>query len=73
MNEYPIVDTIWEKGVGLFKKNHKYKGRPDIIIAEWPKNIFKNKIVNRIWEMFLSFVVWEIWKTWNLKNFENKK
>ena len=57
----------------MFKKNHRCKGRPDSTIIEWPKNIFKNKIVNRIRELFLGFMVWQIWKTRNLKNFENKK
>ena len=60
LDECPIADAIWSKGVRLFKKNHRYKGRPNITLAEWPKNIFKKKIVNRIGELFLGFVVWEI-------------
>ena len=32
---------------------------------------FKNKILNRIWELYPRFVVWDIWKTRNLKTFEN--
>ena len=31
-----------------FKKNHRHKGRSEITIAEWPKKVFKNKIVNRL-------------------------
>ena len=60
LDKCPIADAIWEKGFGMLKKSHRYKGRPDITIVEWPKNIFKNKIVNRIWEFFPGFVVWEI-------------
>jgi len=29
--------------------------------------------VNRIWDLFLGFVVWEIQKNQNLKIFENKR
>ena len=57
----------------MFKKNNRHKGHPDLTIEEWPNNAFKNKIVNRVWELFPSFIVWEIWKTWNIRIFENKQ
>ena len=73
LDEFPIEGAIWERDSGVFKKNHRHKGRHDLTIAKWPKNIFKNKIVNKVWELFLRFIVWEIWKTRNLKFFENKQ
>ena len=62
LDECPISTAIWERGTGLFKTNRKHIGRPDITIVEWAKNIFKNKLVNRIWELFPGFVVWEFGK-----------
>ena len=56
----------------MFKTNNRHSGRPDLTIVEWPKNKFKNKILNRIWDLYPDFVVWEIWKTRNLKIFENR-
>ena len=73
MDECPIATAIWERGSRMFKCNGRNISRPDITIAKWPKNIFKNKIVNTIWDLYPGFVVWEIWKTRNLKIFENKK
>ena len=34
--------------------------------------VFKNKIVNRLWELLPGFMVWELWKTRNSQIFENK-
>ena len=33
---------------------------------------FKNKIVNRLWELLSGFTIWELWKTYNSRIFENK-
>ena len=57
----------------MFKNNARQEGRPDLTIDEWPKNRFKNKNLNRIWELYPGFVVWEIWKTCNQIFFENMK
>ena len=57
MDECPIEGAIWERDSGVFKKNHRHKGRHDLTIAKWPKNIFKNKIVNMVWEFFFKFIV----------------
>ena len=54
------------------RKKHRHRGRPDVAIAEWPKNVFKNNIVNRMWELLPDFTIWELWKTRNLRIFENK-
>ena len=66
LDECPIAEAIWEKGIVMFKKNHRHKGLPDLTIEEWSKNTFKNKIVNRVWELFPGFTFWEIWKTRNI-------
>ena len=57
----------------MFKNNHRHKGHPYLTIEKWPKNAFKNKIVNRVSELFSSFIVWEIWKTRNIRIFETKQ
>ena len=54
------------------KEAQRHTGRPDLTIVEWKKNVFKNKIVNIVRELFLGFTVWEIWKTPNLRIFKNK-
>ena len=59
LDECMIAKAIWEKGTGIFKKNHRHKGRRDLTIVEWPKTSFKNKILNRVWDLFLGFTVWE--------------
>ena len=72
LDECTVADSIWEKRVSMFKRNHRHKGRPDITIAEWPTKVFKNKIVNSLWELLPGFTIWELWKTRNSQIFENK-
>ena len=72
LDECPVASGIWDSRSGLFKINAKHSSRPDLTIFEWPKNKFKKKILNRIWDLYPGFMVWEIWKTRNLKIFENR-
>ena len=72
LDECRVTDSLWEKGSAIFSKNHTHRGRPNITIANWPINSFKNKIVNRLWELLPGFTIWEIWKTQNKQTFENK-
>ena len=65
LDECKVAESIWEKGVAIFRRNHRHKGRPNFTIAEWPMNYFKSKIVNFLWEFLPSFTLWEIWKTHN--------
>ena len=73
LDECRIANSLWEKGVTIFRRDHRHRGRPDITLAEWPINSFKNKIVNRLWELFPGFTIWEVWKTRNKQTFENKE
>ena len=72
LDECRIANSLWEKGATIFKKDHKHKGRSDITIVDWPISSFKNKIVNRLWELFPDFTIWEIGKTRNKQTFKNK-
>ena len=72
LDECKVVDSIWEKRAVILRRNHRHRGRPNIIIVDWPMNSFKNKIVNCLWELLPGFTLWEIWKTQNRQTFENK-
>ena len=48
------------------------RGCPDINLAMWPSQVFKNKLLNRMLELFPWFVVWEVWKEKNTQFFEEK-
>ena len=67
-----VANSLWEREATIFRRDHRHRGRPDLNIAEWPTNRFKNKIVNRLWELFPGFTIWEIWKTRNKQIFEKK-
>ena len=72
LDEFPMASALWEKGEPKFKKKSIHKERSDLTLANWPNQVFKNEILNRAWELFPSFVVWEIWKTQNRKIFKDK-
>ena len=72
LDECRFANSLSERGKTIFRRDHRHIGRPDLTIAEWPSNSFKNKIVNRLWEIFPGFTIWEIWKTRNKQIFENK-
>ena len=44
LSKCPIAEAIWEKSEGIFKKNHREKGRLDLTIAEWSKQAFKTNL-----------------------------
>jgi len=56
----------------MFKKKRQIRGRPDLLIEQWQRELFKNPILNRIWELFPGFVVWELWLERNQRMFERK-
>ena len=60
LDECPIAEDIWEKGTEIFKKKNKHKGHPDLTIEKWLKRALKNEILNKVWELFPGFAVWEI-------------
>lgn len=56
----------------MFKKKRSIRGRTYLLIEQWPRDPFKNTILNRIWELFLGFVVWELWLERNQRIFERR-
>ena len=42
-------------------------------IEHWAEKAFQNIILNKIWEIFPSFVVWETWKERNSHIFDGRK
>ena len=43
------------------------------MIEHWEEKAFQNIILNRIWEIFPVFVVWESWKERNNHVFDGRK
>ena len=61
--------SLWNKGEVLFWCSRGSKGRPNLTLKNQLQDPFSKIIVNRIWCIFLSFVVWETWKECNLVTF----
>lgn len=64
---------VWAKGGTLFEKPQLGESPIQDTIENWSEKAFKNVILNRIWECFLEFVVWETWKDRNSCIFEGRK
>ena len=67
------VRAVWEKGRVLFGKSQLGEGLIQDTIEHWEEKAFQNVILNRIWEIFLGFVVWETWKERNIYVFDGRK
>ena len=72
LDECPFAATLWDQGDHRFRRTSRRQGSPADTVAHWPPNVFRNVILNRIWELFPGFVVWEIWKERNRRIFEGK-
>ena len=67
-----ITDRLWERGRDVFKRSARIKGCPNKTIENWPRKPYKNEILNRMWELFPGFLMWEVWKERNQRIFEGK-
>ena len=67
-----MVSSLWDRGEEKFIKSVRVRGRLDLTLATWPYQVFKRKLLNRMWELFAGFVVWELWKDRNRWFFEEK-
>ena len=72
LDQCPFAATIWDIGAEIFHQYARVRGRPNLTIVEWMKNPFKNAILDRIWKLFPSFVLWEVWKERNQRIFRGK-
>ena len=63
---------VWNKS-GTLLGNHSLEEPPiQHLVESWPEKEFQNSILNRIWELLPSFVVWETWKERNSRIFEGR-
>ena len=67
-----FASELWDRGEQRFRHGAQVKGNPSETIASWPPKVFKNAILNRLWELFPGFLVWEIWKECNGRIFDEK-
>ena len=72
LDECNFAGKIWKEGERIFRKKAKQNGHPNLTIAQWQHQPFSSKILNRIWELFLGFVVWEVWIERNNRVFKDK-
>lgn len=70
---YEWSQAVWESGRQTFDKPGPKGQSIQNIIEHWRDKIFKNAILNRIWETYPGFVVWEIWKEQNSRIFYRKR
>ena len=61
---------LWDTGSTLFNKmdlrNHKISKTIDL----WSNNPYINPILNRAWETFMGFLMWNVWKERNRRIFK---
>ena len=72
LDECNFAGKIWKEGERIFRKKVRQNRHPDLTIAQWQHQPFSIKILNRIWELFLGFVVWEVWIERNNRVFKDK-
>ena len=63
---------MWYKGVGLLGNCSWELTTIHQVVEKWTEKEFHNNILNRIWELFPNFVLWETWKERNTRIFEGR-
>eukprot|EP00253_Pinus_taeda_P003926 PITA_03926 len=72
LNKCPFARYLWEKIRLLFGKT---KRDPNIIhntIMQWGKGKFLSRVVRRIWNLSVGFVIWFLWKERNRRIFRGQ-
>jgi hypothetical protein len=76
LNSCSFSSELWDQGASLFQQSNRHRDNIHDTLASWHNNIYENLMLNRIWQLFLGFVMWETWKERNqciLKDTEKNK
>jgi hypothetical protein len=52
----------WDQGASLIRKYNRNIYNIHDSLASWHNNIYENLMLNIIWQLFPSFVMWDTWK-----------
>eukprot|EP00253_Pinus_taeda_P017577 PITA_17577 len=72
LNECPYAGSVWEKIRSLFGKTMRDPRSIRNTILQWGTGQFHSKVVRRIWNLAVGFVIWFIWKERNRRIFRGQ-
>jgi hypothetical protein len=63
---------LWDTGSTLFRKMDLRNHNIPETIELWSNNPYTNPILNKAWETFPGFLMWNVWKERNRRIFKGK-
>eukprot|EP00253_Pinus_taeda_P007421 PITA_07421 len=72
LNECTYAESVWEKIKLLFGRTMRDPSSIRNTILQWGTGQFHSKVVRRIWNLAVGFVIWFIWKERNRRIFRSQ-
>jgi hypothetical protein len=72
LGNYKFTMQLWDQGATNFRRTDLKKHNVIETIEFWSANPFNNPIINRAWEIFPGFLMWNVWKERNQRIFKDK-
>jgi ribonuclease HI len=71
LNSCSYTTQLWDQAAIIMRKSDRQRESVIDTIAEWRDQAFHSPLLNRIWKLLPSFILWKIWKERNIRVFRN--
>jgi hypothetical protein len=71
LNSCPYTTQIWDQSALIMRTSDRERDSIIDTITNWRDQVFQSPLLNRIWQLLLSFILWQVWKERNRRFFRN--
>jgi len=72
LNKCLYARILWERITSLFGKTMRDPSSIPNTIMQWGKGQFRSRVIRRIWNLSVGFVIWFLWKERNRRIFQGR-
>jgi hypothetical protein len=72
LNQCSSSGEIWDQASQIMRKTNRERDNIISTIRNWGTEAYKSPILNRIWQLFPGFIVWQLWKERNMRIFHSQ-
>jgi hypothetical protein len=71
LNQCSHSEVIWDMAAQIMCRSNRNRANIVSTIGNWDSITYQNPILDRIWKLLPSFIVWKIWKERNKRIFHS--